>query len=352
MGTVTRTVAAIRDGLLPKLLSDEVRVKDAKRYTEENTVSGDHIRLKVPIVRDEKGLTGRECPACQSFFKVEFGTGIQEEDAPCHCPYCGHQGEPSDFFTPDQVEYLKSVLMKEVAKRIEPQMKRLERKPDPRALFDFGIEVKINTPPIHYYEEPDLETEVVCDNCTLHYAIYGVVGYCPDCGVHNTLQMVLENLGLAERMVGLAATQEPDLADTLVASALVTCVSTFDGFGRGLVSRHQARTDSPGKTSAPSFQNLARVQGRFSRKLGVDIANGVDPEHWTTAVRAFQKRHLYAHKEGVIDEKYIQETGDTSAVVGQKVRVVPDEITVVNEVLKKVATNIVTAMGTEQQQIG
>lgn len=41
--------------------------------------------------------------------------------------------------------------------------------------------------------------------------------------------------------------------------------------------------------------------------------------------RAFQKRHLLAHKMGVIDEDYVQKASDPGAVVGRKIRVMADE---------------------------
>ena len=34
---------------------------------------------------------------------------------------------------------------------------------------------------------------------------------------------------------------------------------------------------------------------------------------------AFQKRHLIAHKLGIVDRDYITKTGDTNAVVGRKI---------------------------------
>ena len=42
--------------------------------------------------------------------------------------------------------------------------------------------------------EKQLETEVVCVNCTLRYSVYGVFAFCPDCGQHNSLQILDKNL--------------------------------------------------------------------------------------------------------------------------------------------------------------
>ena len=88
------------------------------------------------------------------------------------------------------------------------------------------------TPPIRYYREKRLETEVMCSNCALRYAIYGVFAYCLDCGIHNSQQILDKNLELAEKEAALAGTVESELATRLIEDALENEVSSFDGFGR------------------------------------------------------------------------------------------------------------------------
>jgi len=103
------------------------------------------------------------------------------------------------------------------------------------------MKVKSSTPhPISYYREKKLETEVVCDNCTLRYAIYGVFGWCPDCGTHNSFQILTKNLELAKKELALAEKAEKDLAEHLIGDALENVVSAFDGFGRQLCLQREA----------------------------------------------------------------------------------------------------------------
>ena len=52
----------------------------------------------------------------------------------------------------------------------------------PRGAFGIGISMKLQPSSprqIRYYREKQLETEVVCNACTLRYAIYGVFGGAP-----------------------------------------------------------------------------------------------------------------------------------------------------------------------------
>ena len=75
-----------------------------------------------------------------------------------------------------------------------------------------------------------------------------------------------------------------------------------------------------------SFQNLDSARNSFLDLFGIDLSTAVDPEEWRAAAMAFQKRHLIAHKLGVVDQNYITKTGDTRAVVGRKIVIDAGEV--------------------------
>jgi hypothetical protein len=180
--------------------------------------------INIRINPDRNGYVGRECPnkQCLGYFKITLGTGLTVP-APCHCPYCGHSGPSNTFFTPDQLAYAKSVATRAIIDAVQADLKSLEFDHKPSGPFGIGISMKLEPSaprPIHYYREQQLETEIVCDKCTLRYAIYGVFGWCPDCGVHNSLQILSKNLDLAKKELALAATAEADLAAHLIGDAL------------------------------------------------------------------------------------------------------------------------------------
>ena len=66
---------------------------------------------------DGEGYTGRECPQCERYFKVKFGTGLAG-DLPCHCPYCDHTGPHDEFWTSEQIEYAESIALNKVSKQV------------------------------------------------------------------------------------------------------------------------------------------------------------------------------------------------------------------------------------------
>ena len=154
-------------------------------------------RIGVAIPKDENGYLGRECPLaeCEGYFNINPGTGLTGEDLPCHCPYCGHTGAPNTFWTKDQIEYAKSVVLRDITNALRMS--------------------------VRHYLEQSLETAVTCDQCRLDYSVFGVFGFCPDCRTHNSLQILIENLSLTRKQLALADTvSEPELRRHLVEDAL------------------------------------------------------------------------------------------------------------------------------------
>ena len=114
----------------------------------------------------------------------------------------------------------------------------------------------------------------------------------------------------------------------LVGDALESAVSAFDGFGRAICARKSANI---------RFQGIPAARQKVQVTFGFDFADGLRADEWECACRVFQKRHLLAHKMGVIDEEYLQRANDTGAVLGRKVRLTEGEV--------ESAINIVETMG-------
>ena len=68
-----------------------------------------------------------------------------------------------------------------------------------------------------------------------------------------------------------------------------------------------------------SCQNLESLKSRVLKLFENDLDSPFSADEWRALVQGFQKRHLIAHRMGVIDQAYIDATGDLGAVVGRKV---------------------------------
>ncbi|NMC14840.1 MAG: hypothetical protein GYA34_18385 [Chloroflexi bacterium] len=289
-------------------------------------------QISIPIQADENGFTGRECPQkeCEGYFKVKFGTGLKGENLPCHCPYCGHMAQHDQFYTKEQIKYAESVAMREITQAFHRELKKLEFNHPARGPLGIGISMKVKPGapiPLKHYREKRLETEITCDQCTLQYAIYGVFAYCPDCGAHNSPQILSKNMELAIKELDLAMQIESsDLKQHLIDDSLENVVSAFDGFGREIVRVNAHKATAPDKAEYISFQNLENARKNLQALFSFDLASSVDIKDWELAIRCFSKRHLLAHKMGVVDQKYIGDTNDTSATIGRRIKITEDEV--------------------------
>src|ERR1043166_167720 len=289
-------------------------------------------RINGSIPTDEEGYIGRECRigSCEGYFKIKPGTGLTGKDLPCHCPYCGHIGSPKEFFTKDQIEFAKSVAFRQMVGAFRAELKKMEFdiKPPPGS-FGIGISMKLKPGapiPLKRYRERTLETNVCCSNCTLDYAVYGVFAFCPDCGTHNSFQILEKNIALVRKQLSLAETQtDEDFKRHLIEGALENCVSSFDGFAREACRVAARRTDS-GQCVNLSFQNLRRAAKGLASFLKLDLTKSVSLAEWNAGHISFMRRHVLAHRGGVIDQQYLDETGETRNLLGRRVTVTPADV--------------------------
>src|SRR6266700_6287194 len=299
-------------------------------------------KVYVSFPNDEDGFVGRECPAphCLGYFKIQSGTGLKGENLPCNCPYCGFSAGQNQFSTQEQIEYANSVAFRRISEAVLGDLKDTVRSVEgkPSGLCGIGLKFTVEGKlhPIKYYREKQLETEVVCEHCTLRYAIYGVFAFCPDCREHNSLQILEKNLDLVLKQVGLAQqSNDTALAAQLILNALEDAVSAFDGFGREVCRVYADSLGHASQAKQFSFQNLPGARDNTKAHWGIDFSASVTPDEWLFACRCFQKRHLLAHKMGIVDEAYLRNTADPTATVGRKVAIHLDEVMSLTAILRK-----------------
>jgi hypothetical protein len=173
--------------------------------------------------------------------------------------------------------------------------------------------------------------------------VYGVFAFCPDCGQHNSLQILDTNLVIIGKLLDLAEGAEPELATKLVENALEDCVSAFDGFGRELCRIYMARSPTT-RLDRWTFQSLDAVRSNIQDFAGIDLSTLVPSSDWSAAVIGFQKRHLVAHKMGVVDQGYITKTGDIRYAIGRKVDISASEVRDLTRIIKVLAEHIAKAV--------
>jgi len=308
-----------------------------------------NFEIPISLPTDDDGLTGRECPQhiCEGYFKVKFGTGIKDADYNrCFCPYCGYSGKQDQFFTKEQVKYIESIAVRHFQGIIKKEAKKWDRElrsSTRKSFIKLSVDYKSSHRPIAYYAEKEVETRLVCENCTLEYAIYGKFANCPDCGKANTLQILNANLSLIHKLLIQAEIQtDPSFREYLIHNALEDIVSSFDSFGRNSISIAVRNTTLSDLST--SFQNILKAKDRIEQHFGFDFSQALSEGDWNLILALFQKRHLISHNDGIIDEAYVQITGDNSAVIGRKIVVTIDEVRTALQYISSLATSLTNGL--------
>ena len=308
---------------------------------------GDEMSIDIPI--DGDGYLGRECPDtnCKGYFKITPGTGL-ENSTEFYCPYCGYRGDTSNFTTEDQIEYALSVAKRRILDAFRKDLRKAVEFNSRPKRGEIGLSLKVEpgrSTPLHYYVEEDLETTVDCDACALRYMVYGVFAYCPDCGQHNSIQILEKDFEVILKLLDLASTQENTIQEKLVEDALENCISAFDGFGRNLCRAHASKSKNPDKVNKISFQNIVVARESVRNQFCIDISSNLNADKWQFVNKCFQKRHVFAHNAGVIDIDYIRKSGDTGATVGRKLSISSDEVQQLVPLLKQIAADLSAGLG-------
>jgi rubredoxin len=312
-------------------------------------------RYSITLPTDEEGMLGRECPAenCLGYFKIKPGTGIKDDDLQPTCPYCGIKVDAQDFSTQEQIEYAKSLVMREVQKALGADLrnwgKSLERSTR-GGFLQIKVDYKSTPMPIRFYEEKELETTIACEQCGLVYSVFGKFAYCPDCGIDNTIQILSKNLELVNKLLSKAREEEnPEFQEFLVHNALEDIVSSFDSFGRNSVQLFTKNTDK--SDLSISFQNIRKAHERILKVFDFDFRHGLPPEDWEKVVKNFQKRHLISHNDGIVDAPYIQITNDKEAVKGRKIRIASEDVEKMLGAIEIMAHNLQKGLSSWKQEI-
>ena len=284
--------------------------------------------IQIEFELDDKGMVGRQCPNadCERYFKLKPGTGLNTDVT--RCPYCGNKSPSGDFLTTDQRKHAISVATREiVGPRVKQFARSVERqnRRQPKGLIRFDVSVRYDPVPIHNYVEKQLETEVICDQCGLEFAVYGVFASCPDCGHLNALKVLLSSLETAKKKLALSKDEslDEDLRRDFLKDALNGSVAAFDAYGKAL------RTNLT-KTSFNARPNLFQDIEALDLELqavGIpSVEQMIGTLAWEDMKWFFQARHVYSHNAGVVDVQFVAKQPTYAQKLGRLLLLDADEV--------------------------
>lgn len=278
----------------------------------------------VLIGSDSQGKFGRTCPACEGYWRSD----LQGR----YCPYCGLRGTICDFLTAGQRFYVQQYCSK-MDEALSVNVGG-EYVIDMDAVAD-SASASIVDKPDFYYAELTQQNRYFCEICGGFKDILGRFGYCTVCGSRNDLQELTSKIVPNIRR----AIENGGPYETCVKEA----VSAFDSLVGQYVNqllRLPMSISRRNRLQKRSFQNLGMVARELLDTFDIDLLKGLSASQVDFAKLLFHRRHLYEHKGGEVDQKYLDDSGDTSVRIKQALRETPQSAHEISTIVQKMATNL------------
>ena len=267
-----------------------------------------HFTIQFPT---REGFLSRQCNSteCRRVFKVH-----KDDVRPdMHCPYCGMAFPNDKLWTDEQAAFIRESALHQVKPILQAEIQQMFRKAfsGPGWTFKPGPPTPPTPAPVAPTEAAT-DSELRCPECGVRFQVEGIFGFCPGCRAEN-LRLYDANLAIIRREI--AESTDPARA---LRHAYTDLVSTFEIF-----CRKEAAARGLG---AARFQNIAATRTFFADTLTIDLQAPLSAPEFLAVRRAFQKRHVLGHNDGTIDQGYIAEVPEDSALLGQKVALMLDEL--------------------------
>jgi RNA polymerase subunit RPABC4/transcription elongation factor Spt4 len=311
--------------------------------------------ISIPLEADEKGYIDKQCPSkdCEFLFKVHADdwTNIFKDEA-VWCPMCRHEAHANEWYSIAQVEHVKKQALKVVKEQIHNAFvsgaESFNRRQPKNNFFTMSMKVSGGrrlTKVIPAAAAEEMQLEIQCEECRARFAVIGSAFFCPLCGHNSVLRTYNDSLAKIQAKCdnqevirqALTASAGKDIAEVTCRSLLESCISdgvvAFQKYCEGLYSTF-------GETPFNAFQRLDQGSQLWKCAVGFGYSEWLTEAEFASLKILFQKRHLLAHNEGIIDEKYIQKSGDNSYRKGQRIVVSKSDITDLLNCLRKLGEKL------------
>lgn len=314
--------------------------------------------ISIPLHADNEGYIDKECPSeeCRYQFKVfnEDWTNIFNDEV-VWCPLCGYKAPANSFWTTEQIEQAKEQSIKYIKGRIGKALIEDAREFNHKQSRDSFIRMSLSVKAAHsdsiimpITAKKELELKLQCENCNAHYAIIGSAFFCPSCG-HNSAEKTFEdsikkvetkikNINIIRNALSKFNKDEAEITcRSLIESGLGDCVVALQRFCEVMYKKHPKSKE---KIPFNTFQKLDAGSDLWKEILNEGYENWLDETEYKILNILFQRRHLLAHCEGIVDGRYIQRSGDVKYKIGQRIIVKENDISEIVGLIKKLANKI------------
>ena len=312
------------------------------------------IHVSVALPSDEAGYDEKECPnpECVARFKIHTDDWSSLcSDEVVYCALCRFEADSQQWFTPEQVAHAQQVASEEMLARIDRAFSRGVRVANRRAprrglvtfTFDYKPSRRTHTAPLA--ASAVLEQRSVCESCGCRYAAVGAAFFCPACG-HNsaastfsaTIANVRAQLDLIPKLTELVGKDEAaNLGRGMTENAMVKLVTAFQRYAE---VTYETLPDPKATPGFNAFQRLVDGSDLWRGATGRGYDDIFDSTELAELGRYFQQRHCLSHNDGVVDQLYLDRSGDTAYRLGQRLVVKPAAVRRAADLIEKLAVEL------------
>jgi uncharacterized Zn finger protein (UPF0148 family) len=309
--------------MFKKLLSEMKRLEQGVQFS-----------ITLPV--DGEGYFDRQCSSeeCGAQFKVLYEDWRDKvSDEQVFCPICRFETTSDAWNTPEQEEYIQAIALNHaqgiITSAMQEDARRFNRAQKP-GFISLSLSVKPGRPQI---EVPVGVADIMrqtftCEACGCRYASIGLAYFCPSCG-HNsvlitfekTLDTVRQVMSKTSDMVrALETVVDKDTARdsvrNILEDSLLRLVGAFQYFAEYLYNQRPSAASIKQRKNV--FQNLTESSALWKKLTGKGYEDLLIKSDFADLERLFQKRHLIAHRNGIVDQEYITKSGDSTYAIGQR----------------------------------
>ena len=190
--------------------------------------------------------------------------------------------------------------------------------------------------PSFYASEESQQHKFNCVACGEFNDILGRFGYCSSCGTRNDLAIFEDQTvpTIRKRL------NSGDTPEDCVRDGVASFESFIGQYARQLVRMVPMTERRRRRLSTHRFYNLGEVKTTFENWFDIDIFANIKEEDRRFVDRMFHRRHVYEHNGGEVDQKYLNDSGDTTVRLKQHIHETSQDTHRLLSSLVKMARNI------------
>lgn len=285
--------------------------------------------ITVLIGSDSQGEFGHQCPTCDGYWR--------SAPTPNVCPYCWTPVEMQNCLSPAQRGYIAEYLRVFTGAHQDafenlPAGQSKDYKIDMDAVADA---VSSDLKPDFYFAEESQQNQFRCQRCQSMNDVIGRYAYCCVCGERN------DAVEAKSKIDNIRATiSEGGELSTAVKSS----ISLFDSFVDQMVGELLAFVPMTRKRRSRlerrSFHDFSEVSEVLKEVFDIEIASGIKRTDIDLVERFFHRRHLHEHRGSIVDQKYIDDSGDQTVRLKQELREELGEVHRLLSLLNQIFSNL------------